>query len=61
MWSFEMNRCSQCMKIETCPDAKVIQKTLRTLLDTVETNNGGSRAGIIVVICRDQDVPVIKA
>ena len=56
MWSFEMNRCIQCMKIETCPDAKAIQKTLRTLLDEVETNEGGSRAGTIVVVCREQDL-----
>lgn len=56
MWTFEMNQCIHCPKINTCPDAKVIQKTLRTLLDAIESNGGGSRAGTIVVVCRDADV-----
>ena len=56
MWTFEMNRCVGCMKIEECPDAKIIQKTLRKLLDAVENNEGGSSAGVIVVVCKDKDL-----
>jgi hypothetical protein len=54
-WTFEMNRCVQCMKVETCPDRVVIQKTLRKLLDDVESNEGGATAGMIVVVCKDKN------
>lgn len=43
------------MKVASCPDAKLIQKKLRTLLDEVENNEGGSNAGVIVVICKDHE------
>lgn len=56
MWTFEMTRCTQCMKVGKCPDAKVIQKTLRGLLDAVEKNEGGSKAGTIVVVCKDAEL-----
>lgn len=56
MWTFEMNRCITCMKVGTCPDAKLIQKTLRRLLDEIEVNEGGSKAGLIVVVCKDEGV-----
>ena len=57
MWTFEMNRCVSCMKIKECRDAKVIQKTLRSLLDEIETNGGvGSAAGLIVVACKDESL-----
>ncbi len=55
MWSFDMNNCISCSRIDKCPDAKVIQKTLRTLLDNVEKNEGGSQKGIIVVVCKDPE------
>ncbi len=54
MWTFDMGTCANCAEVKTCPDCKEIQKTLRKLLDTVETNEGGSAAGIIVVACKDQ-------
>jgi len=53
MWTFEMNRCISCHKVDKCPDAKIIQKTLRNLLDEVESNEGGSKAGMIIVVCKD--------
>lgn len=56
MWTFEMNRCVQCAKVDLCPDAKAIQKSLRQLLDVVENNEGGSTAGVIIVVCKDKDL-----
>ncbi len=55
MWSFDMNCCTSCSRIDTCPDAKAIQKTLRALLDAVENNEGGSQKGVIVVVCKDPE------
>ncbi len=55
MWSFDMNCCINCAKADKCPDAKAIQKKLRELLDAVENNEGGSRRGTIVVVCKDPE------
>jgi hypothetical protein len=55
MWSFDMNNCISCSRIDKCPDTKVIQKTLRGLLDAVENNEGGSQKGVIVVVCKDPE------
>ena len=57
MLTFEMNRCISCMKIDKCPDAKIIQKGLRKMMDDVENNEGGSSAIQIIVVCRDKDLP----
>ncbi|MBI5075638.1 MAG: hypothetical protein HZB62_10810 [Nitrospirae bacterium] len=55
MWSFDMNCCVNCAKIKTCPDASVLQQGLRGLLDTLSGNEGGSAAGIVVVVCKDRE------
>lgn len=55
MWTFDQNTCVNCQKAAGCPDAKLIQKTLRGLLDAVDSNDGGSAAGVIVVVCKDPD------
>lgn len=55
MWSFDMNCCTSCSRIDTCPDAKVIQKKLRELLDAVESHKAGSLKGVIVVVCKDPE------
>ncbi len=55
MWTFDMNCCTSCSRVGKCPDARVIQKKLRELLDVVENNEGGSQKGIIVVVCKDPE------
>lgn len=55
MWTFDQNTCMNCQKLAICPDAKLIQAALRALLDGVDENEGGSAAGVIVVVCKDPD------
>ena len=54
MWTVDQGRCAQCTKIKECPDAVLINKTLRKLQDDIDLNEGGSAAGLIVVVCNDQ-------
>jgi len=56
MWTIEQNRCVSCGKVESCPDGKIIQKSLRQVLDAIDGNEGGSTAGMIVVVCKDKDL-----
>lgn len=56
MWTFDMNKCSQCPKITDCPDRLAIYKGLKKILDKVENNEGGARIGVIVLVCKEPEL-----
>lgn len=55
MWTFDMNCCVQCGKVRECPDVSVLQSNLRAMLDLLAANEGGSAAGMLVVVCKDRE------
>lgn len=56
MWNFDMNRCSQCPKLGDCPDRKELHAALHALTGKLMANEGGSRAGTVVLVCREPDL-----
>ncbi|MDA8082270.1 MAG: hypothetical protein M0024_01265 [Nitrospiraceae bacterium] len=54
MWTVDQGNCAGCSEVKTCVEGKLIQKSLRKLLDDIETTAAGSAAGIIVVVCKDK-------
>lgn len=56
MWTFDMNRCTQCPKLRDCPDRKQMHAALHALTGELMANEGGSRAGTLVLVCREPEL-----
>lgn len=55
-WTMDMNRCNQCPKCATCPDKTMIHKATHALTGVLIDNKDGSRAGMLVLVCREPEL-----